>query len=273
MPLLALVTSEAVDQDYVQAARRRSAEGAPEGPQRTRQGGAAVVVAVFGLLVALAAVQTSRNADAHEASLMALGNRIDERKTEVAGLRDRAAALRRENSDLQAAGGRVRRALAEVTVERGALQISTGFVAVSGPGLQFTVSDSEDGDPDGRVRATDLRRLVNGLWQAGAEAIAINDRRLSTISAIVQANISVQVNRGPLSPPYVVTAIGDGSLASRFDVTTSGLQFQGLAEQFGFRVTRHNESQLLLPAAPDSQLRLRYATRAGGPTDNQEDLP
>jgi uncharacterized protein YlxW (UPF0749 family) len=140
-------------------------------------------------------------------------------------------------------------------------------------GLRFTVSDSPDGAPDGRVRATDLRRLVNGLWQAGAEAIAINARRLTAISAIVQANISVQVNRGPLSPPYVVTAIGDGSLASRFEASTSGLQFQGLADQFGFRVDRHNESQLLLPAAPDSQLRLRYAMRAGGPPDNQEDLP
>jgi uncharacterized protein YlxW (UPF0749 family) len=139
--------------------------------------------------------------------------------------------------------------------------------------MRFTVSDSPDGSPDGRVRATDLRRLVNGLWQAGAEAIAVNGRRLSAISAIVQANISIQVNRGPLSPPYVVTAIGDSGLATRFDNTATGLQFQALADQFGFQVDRQNESELELPAAPDAQLRLRYAEPPGGRPTNQEDVP
>ena len=56
-------------------------------------------------------------------------------------------------------------------------------MAVHGPGLRITVSDNPDGSSDGRVRATDLRLLVNGLWQAGAEAIAINGRRLTGISA------------------------------------------------------------------------------------------
>jgi len=270
MPLLALVTREAVDQDYVLAARRRSATAPGDG--RTPQAGAAVAVAVFGLLIALAAIQTARNADVHEASLGALAERIDERKADVAALRERAEALRQENADLQADAARLRADLAESTAELATLRISTGFVDVSGPGLQFTVSDSPDGDPDGRVRATDLRRLVNGLWQAGAEAIAVNGRRLTALSAIVQANISVQVNRGPLSPPYVVAAIGDGSLGSRFDNSTSGVQFQGLADQFGFRVERRPEDELRLPAAPDFQLRLRHALVAA-PADDQEDLP
>jgi len=280
MPLLSLVTREALDLDYVHAARRRRTGPEAEAPAAdgpTRQRGAAVVVAVFGLLIALAAVQTARNADVHEASLGALVDRIDARKAEVTELRDRVEALRQQVGDLEAEDARIRGELAEATVERAALQISTGFVDVTGRGLRFTVADSPDGDPDGRVRATDLRRLVNGLWQAGAEAIAINGRRLTTISAIVQANISVQVNRGPLAPPYVVSAIGDSSLGSRFDVSTSGLQFQSLADQFGFRVDRQDEDRLLLPAAPESQLRLRFALRTGGapdgPPDNQEDVP
>jgi uncharacterized protein YlxW (UPF0749 family) len=273
MPLLELVTREALDEDYVQAARRRAAQGRPPGPQRTSQRGAAVVVAVFGLLIALAAIQTARNSDIHRASLDALTDRIDERKDEVAGLEDRVDSLQQQNADLEASGSRLGSQLAAATVELGTLQLSTGFVRVSGPGLRFTVSDSADGSPDGRVRATDLRRLVNGLWKAGAEAIALNGRRLSAISAIVQANIAVQVNRGPLSPPYVVSAIGDGGLGSRFDASTSGQQFQALAEQFGFQVDRQNETELLLPAAPDAQLRLRYAERPSGPRDNQEDAP
>ena len=51
------------------------------------------------------------------------------------------------------------------------------------------------------------------------------------------------------------------------------MQFQALADQFGFVVDRHNESELVLPAAPDTQLRLRYAGQESGSPDNQEDVP
>ena len=73
--------------------------------------------------------------------------------------------------DLTSAGQNLEQAIDD-------LELSTGFAAVTGPGLRVTVDDQPEGDPDGRVRATDLRSLVNGLWQAGAEAIAINGRLL-----------------------------------------------------------------------------------------------
>jgi uncharacterized protein YlxW (UPF0749 family) len=273
MPLLALVTREAVDQDYVHAARRRAANGAPPPSQRTRFRGVAVATALFGLLIALAAVQTARNADVREASRDALVNRISERQQEVASLRERIESLRRQNDDLQSTSSRIQGQLAEATVQLRALQLSTGFVAVRGPGLRITVSDNPDGSSDGRVRASDLRLLVNGLWRAGAEAIAINGRRLSAISAIVNSNISIQVNRSPLTPPYVVSAIGDDTLATQLQANTTGAEFQALADQFGFVVDRQNESELVLPAAPDTQLQLRYAGRGSGSPDNQEDVP
>ena len=274
MPLLALVTREAVDEDYVHAARRRAAGGTTRpASHRTPLRGALVATVLFGLLIALAAVQTARNADVREASRDALINRIDERQQEVASLRDRISALRQEDDELQSTSARIQGQLAEATVQLRALEISTGFVAVRGPGLRITVSDNPDGSSDGRVRATDLRLVVNGLWRAGAEAIAINGRRLSAISAIVNANISVQVNRSPLTPPYVISAIGDDTLASRLQASASGVQFQSLADQFGFVVDRQNESELVLPAAPDTQLRLRFAVQGSGNPDRQEDIP
>ncbi len=274
MPLLALVTREAVDEDYVHAARRRAAGGAPQLPShRTPLRGAAVATVLFGLLIALAAVQTARNADVREASRDALINRIGESRQEVASLRERIGTLRQQNDELESTSSRVQGQLAEATVQLRALEISTGFVAVRGPGLRVTVSDKPDGSSDGRVRATDLRLLVNGLWQAGAEAIAINGRRLSNLSAIVNANISIAVNRSPLTPPYIVSAIGDSTLASRLQDSTSGVQFQALADQFGFVVDRQNETELVLPAAPDTQLRLRYAGQESSSPDNLEDVP
>ncbi len=272
MPLLTLVTRDAVDEDYVHAAQRRAAGGRPPSPRWSGHRGAAVVTGLFGLLVALAAVQTARNADVQEASRDALIGRIDERDAEVSSLEKRIDAVREETADLQTTNARTRGALAEATVLLRTLQISTGFVAVSGPGVRITVSDNPDGSADGRVRATDLRLLVNGLWRAGAEAIAVNGRRLSALSAIVNANIAVQVNRIPLTPPYVVTAIGDvDTLLSQLDNSTSGARFQSLAAQFGFGVERQNEDEVLLPPAPDTQLPLRWVESDAGPQDKGEE--
>jgi uncharacterized protein YlxW (UPF0749 family) len=278
MPLLALVTREAVDEDYVHAAQRRSARGEPTAaPHKTPLRGAAVVTVAFGLLIALAAVHTARNADVREASREALVQRIQEGQHELSGHRDRISSLRRQNRDLQSDNARVRGQLADATVQRRTLQISSGFIAVHGPGLRVTVDDNPNGSEDGRVRATDLRLLVNGLWRAGAEAIAVNGRRLTNLTAIVNASISVQIDASPLTPPYVVSAIGDRNLASGLQASTSGVRFQALADQFGFVVSRQNEAELVLPSAPDSQLRLRYAGQdSGGPVnqpDNVEELP
>jgi uncharacterized protein YlxW (UPF0749 family) len=226
-------------------------------------------------MVALAAVQTSRNADVQEASRAALVSRIDERNAEVSSLERRIDAVREETADLRTTNARARGALGEATVRLRALQISTAFdVAVTGPGVRITVTDNPDGSADGRVRSSDLRLLVNGLWRAGAEAVAVNGRRLSTLSAIVNANIAVQVNRVPLTPPYVVTAIGDvNSLLSRLDASTSGARFQSLAAQFGFDVQRQNENEVLLPPVPESQLPLRWAESDAGLQDNGEETP
>ena len=272
-PLLELVTRESLDLDYEQVARRRTTPGPAAGPTPHR--GAAVAVALFGLLVAVAAVQNSRNADVDEASRDALIERIEVRRDAVSTLQERIVDLRSQNEtrldrllDLTAAG--------QSTDERRAdLALETGFVAVSGSGLRVTVEDQPQGDPDGLVRATDLRTLVNGLWQAGAEAIAVNGRRLTSLSAIVNSDIAIQVNKGPLSPPYVVQAVGGDDLDADFVQTQSGILFLALAERFGFVVERDTVSSLLLPAAPPSLQELRYAERpsAEGPDDQEGTNP
>jgi uncharacterized protein YlxW (UPF0749 family) len=277
-PLLELVTRESLDLDYVEVARRRADPAGASGPTPHR--GAAVAVGVFGLLVAVAAVQNSRNADVDEASRAALVERIDLRSAAVDSLQDRVAALEDENESLGDRIAGLGNALDDVDERRSGLALETGFAAVEGPGLRVTVDDAPDGDPDGRVRATDLRQLVNGLWQAGAEAVSVNNRRLTSVSAIVNSDIAIQVNKSPLSPPYVVQAIGGPDLQADLLETGSGLVFLALADQFGFRVGRENVSSLLLPAAPPSLQRLRYAERPsagpgdpGGPGDKEDLTP
>src|SRR3954452_23983838 len=79
-PLLTLITQRSLDADYEHVARRRAAgqTQSDSQPHRTvpRHTAAAVLV-VFGLLVTVAAVQTSRNASADQSSRASLIGQIN----------------------------------------------------------------------------------------------------------------------------------------------------------------------------------------------------
>jgi uncharacterized protein YlxW (UPF0749 family) len=123
------------------------------------------------------------------------------------------------------------------------------------------------------VRDEHLAKLVDGLWNAGAEAISINDQRLTVLTSIRNRGPAVRVNSQPVNPPYVVQAIGDvDTLQADLLDTTHGSEFFDLAEDFGFRVERHNEDELTLPGASGPRLRyVRAGTSETSGTKNQED--
>ena len=56
----------------------------------------------------------------------------------------------------------------------------------------------------GRVLDRDLQVMVNALWAAGAEAIAINGQRLTARSAIRYAGEAILLDFRPLVPPNVM---------------------------------------------------------------------
>ena len=51
--------------------------------------------------------------------------------------------------------------------------------------------------------------LVDGLWNAGAEAIAVNDLRLTDLTAFANVGPAVHIGKVPLVAPYTIQAIGD----------------------------------------------------------------
>jgi uncharacterized protein YlxW (UPF0749 family) len=263
-PLLTLITQQSLDEDYLHVADRKAAERAAaggDGPTRSRpHRTAAVVVAAFGLLVTVAALQTSARAGISNESRATLVGQIDARRDGVADLQRRIVSLRELNvglqdhldqvtSDEQTSANRAQR-----------LGAVSGFRAVTGPGVRVTVDDDPSGVPDGKVKDTDLRLLVNGLWRAGAEAISINGMRLTSRSAIRNSSIVIHVNFTSLSPPYVVSAIGDkDTLQAKLLDTASGRRFFELPGQVGIVATMDNVDQLSLPAAPTKLLQLRSA--------------
>jgi len=280
MGLLDRVTAQSMDQDYAEVAARRGHRPAtagddgasPDGPsaapaaERPAPGVVGLlVIALFGVLVVTAGLQTSRQADDRASGRQELLEQIADRRGVVERRRERAAALRAENvrleEDLVLATGSGR-TLAN-RVDR--LSAATGAVPLRGPGVRIVVDDAPNAATDQqRILDRDLQRISNALWQAGAEAIAINGRRLTALSAIRQAGQAITVNYESLRRPYVVEALGDpDTIPARFIDTRYGAEFLDVQRTVGLRFEVTTEGDLTVPAA--ERLTLRHATTAEVP--------
>ncbi|HVF21395.1 MAG TPA: DUF881 domain-containing protein [Mycobacteriales bacterium] len=261
------ITTITVDPAYLQAAARRAAgEGAPPSSRRASAAGVLVVLAAVGLLFMVAARQTLAGAPEASRARRAL---IDEamRRTERSDvLQERAAELRAEAD--AARDERLRTSVAgrELAEGLGRLELSVGSVAVTGPGVEVTLRDApdepgqEDLAGDGVVRDRDIQEVVNALWAAGAEAISINGQRLSALTAIREAGEAVLVDYRPVTPPYVISAVGDPDVVEpAFVDSDTAAAFRTLGELYGVGFSVRRRELMALPAAGT---RLRYATVA-----------
>lgn len=255
-PLLSLITERSLDEDYAHVAARRAALGADAPPQVKRRWSTTAVVALFGGLATIAAVQTSQDADVAELGRVALISRITDTREEVTALQGDVRSLKVAALNAEAHHDELEAMQADLTGRLRRLEVATGYVAVRGEGVRIQVTNPSGGDPNDEVRDEDLATLVDGLWHAGAEAIAINDVRLTVLGGIRNTGRAVHVNGVGLSPPYVVTAIGDTAiLQARLLESSQGREWFGLVNGLGFGYVADNVEDLRLPASSLRPLR------------------
>ena len=258
MPLLDLITRQSMDEDYTVVAERKRAAGVARGAaQPGGRRSAAVtlgVVAATALLATVAGVQTSRNADVTALGRASLVERIQLAKENVRELQQQAGELRQANVESEERLRSLRERESQLSSRVRRVGAGAGFLAVRGPGIRVKVDDSADGKHT--VRDSDLALLVDGLWAAGAEAIAINGQRLTALTSIQNSGQAIHVNVRPLAPPYRVDAVGDpDAMEGRLQASTSGATFRGVAEALDFRVTVEDVDELQVPATRVRQLR------------------
>lgn len=265
MSLLDDITSGAADPAYAAAARRRASDQ-HRGADRRRPPAVRILLllTVCGALVGVAAGQARRSAPAadgvrrsladdvrrltHDSDVLAA--RADGLRTQVAVLRDRALG-----------DGAVGRAAARRV---STLELVAGAVAVHGPGIVVSLDDARAvSSPtparggravDGRIFDRDLQEAANALWGAGAEAVAINGQRLTATTAIRSAGEAVLVDLRPLSPPYVLRAVGDpDALEPAFADSPAARRFRTWTSLYGigFDVQRAARLDLAAAATPD----------------------
>jgi uncharacterized protein YlxW (UPF0749 family) len=261
MGLLNYLTATSLDEDYAHVSRRRASPG-PADPGRAGRPGlvALVVLGVFGVLVATAAVQTARNADESASSRSALVAQVNERRDELAARRARVVDLQRGVTALRDRDLVLRNEVDGLTTQLGRLGLATGRVPAVGGGIEVTVDDAPDPTDDAQlVHARDLQRLVNGLWEVGAEAISVNGQRLTPLSAIRDAGGSIGVNFVSLRAPYTVLAIGNRkTMGARLLDTTGGQTWATLQSSFGLQFEVTTEESMRLPAARSTALRFAH---------------
>jgi uncharacterized protein YlxW (UPF0749 family) len=144
-------------------------------------------------------------------------------------------------------------------------RIAAGLIALQGSGIVLQLEDSSEppapdaNESDYLVGAHDLRQIVDELWAAGAEAIAINGERITATTAIIDVGPSILANAAYLAGPYQITAMGPDDLYAKLSASRGFVDFiKARASGFGIKVSVAEPGTVDMPAFAGT-VTLRYA--------------
>jgi uncharacterized protein YlxW (UPF0749 family) len=264
MTLITEMMERPLDPGYAAAAERRQKTGLPAATG-IRSPMLIIVAILIGALLGASALALRAPTTAASRIKQGLVARIEDRRTHADAQTRLIETLRTQINTAQAAALR-EQSQTGLTAELSKLELAAGTVPVTGPGLVLTVDDAPtkaepvapDANPrtatgpdQGKVTAKDLQIIVNGLWEAGAEAVSINGHRLTSRAAIRSAGAAILVDYRPLTRPYVITAIGDpGSLMVQFADNNGGSYLQSLMSNYQIRSEIQNRTAVVVPGEP-----------------------
>lgn len=170
--------------------------------------------------------------------------------------REARSALERQVGDLQRRQAEYERATAEgrtlaaaMSKELENLRMLAGLKAMRGPGVLVLLQDAKT-QPPGSTPVTvtyqDLVSVINELWAAGAEAVAVNGQRVTATTGFGQVGGTAVVNLQRLSGPFTITAIGDPATLEGALNIRGGL-VDGL-RALGLSITINRQADLTVPA-------------------------
>jgi uncharacterized protein YlxW (UPF0749 family) len=227
-----------------------------------------VVALAAGLLFATSE-RTAQGTDLRGGEVIQLSGLIEQRNNsnarqqqQLAGLQHQVQQLTRQAASRDGAGAR-----AQAAGDAGAL--SAGLVPLTGPGVEIVLNDAPT-RPDGTlpvgagpddlvIHQSDVQAVVNAVWAAGADGVAVMNQRLVATSAVRCVGNVLLLQGRTYSPPYVITAIADGSAVRTRLAESAQVQIlQQAADQLGLTFTVRDRPSVSLPAFTGS-LDMEYA--------------
>jgi uncharacterized protein YlxW (UPF0749 family) len=202
-----------------------------------------VVALAAGLLFATSG-RTAQGTDLRAGEVTELSELIAQRQTAIARQAGQLSDLQEQVERLtdQAATRDGAVAAAQSSGDAGAL--SAALVPLTGPGVVITLDDAPprpdgslpvDARPDDLViHQSDVQAVVNAVWAAAADGVAVMDQRLIATSAVRCVGNTLLLQGRTYSPPFVVTAIGDAAaIRAQLDASPQVAVFQQAVEDFG----------------------------------------
>jgi uncharacterized protein YlxW (UPF0749 family) len=187
-----------------------------------------------------------------------LQQRQDELKTRILQLRDQ---IQSNEQTSEGSAEQVRQLNDQLQEAR----IAAGLIPLTGTGIVLQLQDSPEpvapgaDQADYLVGARDLRSVVEELWAAGAEAVAINGERMTPTSAVIDVGPSILVNAAYLAGPYQVSAIGPDDLYAKLSASPGFVDLiRTRAQGFGIQVSIAEPEAVDIPAFAGT-VTLRYA--------------
>ena len=139
-----------------------------------------------------------------------------------------------------------------------------GYTELIGKGVIITLRDGDSSTATGLptsyiVHDGDLLEVVNALKNTGAEAISINEQRITSRTEISCAGNVITVNGEKIGTPFVIKAIGPSSLM--FGSITIPGGYLKLLENEGVqvKVEQIDKEKIIIPKY-DGVYKMDYAT-------------
>jgi uncharacterized protein YlxW (UPF0749 family) len=179
---------------------------------------------------------TSQERSPLVATALELQAQQEELTTQLSSLRGQLATLEQQGQGTTELVRELNRRLEEA-------RVAAGLLPLTGTGLVLQLNDSTRPVPDGAdvsdylVTSRDIRTVIEELWLAGAEAIAVNGERVTTSTGVLDIGHSILVNQAYLAPPYQIAAIGPADLLDQLGLSQGWREFvQARSGTFGLDI-------------------------------------
>ncbi|WP_199256039.1 DUF881 domain-containing protein [Mycolicibacterium mengxianglii] len=271
--LLRSLLSEHLDPGYAAAAKARADSPHPP-PRMVRWGWQATAALLIAMVFAVAAAQARTTAPGVSEAQHVLAGSVRAAEGTTDGLADRRDTLAAEVDDIarrqladDAEGQQLLTSLDEVNLPAASTpMIGPGVtVTVTDPGMGRDLTDvSKQRVPGSRqvILDRDLQLVVNSLWAAGAEAIAIDGIRMGPNVTIRQAGGAILVDNHPTASPYVIVALGPpNALRDGFDRSPGLIRLRLLEASYGVGATVSADEGLTVPTGATREI--KFAKQMG----------
>lgn len=113
------------------------------------------------------------------------------------------------------------------------------------------------------VHQQDISAVLNAVWSAGAEAVQMQDQRITAESAPRCVGNTLLLGGRTYSPPYVITAIGDpAAMQAALAAAPLVTLYKQYVIRFGLGYSEQVSTGLEVVESP-GPARMRYAVPAG----------